>query len=327
MSRWTIRFGVFEFDGKTRELHKDGRKIRLQDQPAQILETLLDRPGELVSREAFGARLWPEGTHLDRENSLATAMAKLRAALDDPAKASRLIETLPKRGYRFIGEVTADDVTLRSPEPVARHKKPVHRVTRPVLSILNSIAVHETVGKEGHSSLEQEVESLRRRVDELEVAAANRSFDAQWNRKVTTDLKRSFDEAPIGLCYLDTDLRYVHINKWLARINGQPAEAHLGKTIGEAIPDVAVGVERQLREVLATGQPVIAGRVNAETPAHLGIKHDYEHFYYADLDPDGTPSGISCVVLDVTERVRNELLLRIWTQILAEGMSVDGQWK
>ncbi len=171
------------------------------------------------------------------------------------------------------------------------------------------------LGKGSSSSLEQEVESLRRRVAELEAAASRHSSAEQQIRKLNADLKRSFDDAPIGLCYLDTDLRYVHINEWLAQINGLPVAAHLGKTIGEVLPKVAAGVEAQFRQVIATGQPIIAGTVVSETPAHPGVERIFEHYYYADVGADGAPVGISCVVLDVTRRRRNEEDLRRWAHV------------
>lgn len=146
-----------------------------------------------------------------------------------------------------------------------------------------------SLGKGSRSSLEQEVESLRRRVAELEAAASEHLSDGQRLSHLNADLSRSLDDAPIGLCDLDTDLRYVHVNKWLARINGLPVEAHLGKTIGEVLPDVAAGVEPQLREVITTGQPVVAGAVRAETSAHPGVKRDYEHCRAARARDRGTP--------------------------------------
>ncbi len=171
------------------------------------------------------------------------------------------------------------------------------------------------LGKGGNSSLEQEVESLRRRVAELEAAASRHSSAEQEIRTLNADLKRSFNDAPIGLCYLDVDLRYIHINEWLARINGLPVAAHLGKTIREVLPDVAPGVEPQFRQVIATGEPVIAGIVEAETPAHPGVKRTFEHYYYSDVGADGVSVGISCVVLDVTQRRQDERSLRRWAQV------------
>jgi DNA-binding winged helix-turn-helix (wHTH) protein/Tfp pilus assembly protein PilF len=100
-----VRFGLFEFDIASGELYKQGRTIRLGDQPRHILTLLLERPGEVVSREAVRHRLWPEDTFVDFDAGLNSAVKKLRNALGDPADNSQFIETLPRRGYRFIAPV------------------------------------------------------------------------------------------------------------------------------------------------------------------------------------------------------------------------------
>jgi DNA-binding winged helix-turn-helix (wHTH) protein len=99
------RFDAFEVDLRAGELYKAGRKIKLQVLPFQALALLLERPGELVTREEFVKRLWPGDTFVDFDHSLNTAIKKLRQALGDDNKKQRFIETLPKRGYRFIGTV------------------------------------------------------------------------------------------------------------------------------------------------------------------------------------------------------------------------------
>jgi len=96
--------GGFALREATRELLKGDARIRLQEQPFQILGMLLERPGELVTRDELRDRLWPDGTFVDFEHSLNAAVKRLRAALGDDAKAPRYIETLPRRGYRWIGE-------------------------------------------------------------------------------------------------------------------------------------------------------------------------------------------------------------------------------
>ena len=100
-----IRFGVFEVDLRSGELRKSGLRIKLQEQPFQILAMLLEHPGEVVTREELVKRLWSADTFVDFEHSLATAVKKLREALGDSADSPRFIETLPKRGYRFIAPV------------------------------------------------------------------------------------------------------------------------------------------------------------------------------------------------------------------------------
>ena len=122
----------------------------------------------------------------------------------------------------------------------------------------------------------------------------------------TGEVERLYAIAPVGLCYFDTDLRFLYINEWLARINGLPVEAHLGKSIDEVLKDLAAGVVPQLRHVLQTGEPIIEGEVEAETPAHPGESRRYMHNYFPDKNKDGTVVGVSCVVQDITERIEQE---------------------
>lgn len=101
-SRRIFRFGAFEFDAQAHELRKHGLRIKLSGQPVSILETLLERPGEVVTREDLRKRLWPAGTYVDFEHGVNTAIKKLRQALGDSAESPRFIETLARTGYRFV---------------------------------------------------------------------------------------------------------------------------------------------------------------------------------------------------------------------------------
>ncbi len=105
-ARRIYRFGVFELGAETGELWKHGTRIKLQIKPLQVLEALLEKPGELISRAELCKRLWPAGTFVDFESGLNTATNRLRAALGDSAESPRYIETLPRLGYRFICPVT-----------------------------------------------------------------------------------------------------------------------------------------------------------------------------------------------------------------------------
>ena len=100
-----IRFGSFEADLHTRELRKHGLKLKVQEQPFQVLAMLLARPGELVTREEIRSRLWPQDTFIDFDHGLNAAVRRLRDALNDNAETPRFVETLPRRGYRFIAPV------------------------------------------------------------------------------------------------------------------------------------------------------------------------------------------------------------------------------
>ena len=97
-----VRFGVFEIDLAAGELRKNGAKLRLQEQPFQVLALLLERAGDLVTREELRQKLWPADTFVDFDHSLNTAVNKLRDTLGDSASSPRYIETLARRGYRFI---------------------------------------------------------------------------------------------------------------------------------------------------------------------------------------------------------------------------------
>ena len=111
------RFGGFEVDLRARELRKEGIRIPLQDQPFEILAAFIERPGEIVTREELRLRLWPAGTFVDFEHSLNAAIKRLRGALGDDADNPRFVETVPRRGYRFIptleGSVDASVIALK----------------------------------------------------------------------------------------------------------------------------------------------------------------------------------------------------------------------
>ncbi len=99
------RFGDFTADSASGELRKHGYRVRLQEKPFQVLLAILERPGELVTREELHKRLWGEETFVDFDNNLNTAVYKLREALNDTAETPQFIETLPRKGYRFIGAI------------------------------------------------------------------------------------------------------------------------------------------------------------------------------------------------------------------------------
>src|SRR6202171_2917211 len=112
-SRSIQRFGVFEVDVRAGEVRKQGVRSKLQEQPFHVLTVLLQPPGEVITREELRSQNWPADTFVDFDNSLNTAINKLREALGDSADNPRFIETLPRRGYRFIAQVTGVDGTTK----------------------------------------------------------------------------------------------------------------------------------------------------------------------------------------------------------------------
>jgi DNA-binding winged helix-turn-helix (wHTH) protein/tetratricopeptide (TPR) repeat protein len=123
-----VRFGAFELDTRSGELCKNGVRIRVADQSIQVLSSLLARPGEVVTREDLKTVLWPDGTNVDFENGLNSAVKKLRAALGDSGASPRYIETLPRRGYRLI--VSVNLPRAPSTEDAARANRALGLVSR-----------------------------------------------------------------------------------------------------------------------------------------------------------------------------------------------------
>ena len=135
-----VRFGTYEVSLQSGELRKAGVKIRVQQQPMKLLEILLERPGEVVTREELRSRIWANESFGDFDQAVNIAIAKLRSALGDSAENPRYIETLPKRGYRFIAEVTVvdTDVPTKSPESTdgdRRGTEPEHQLQDAELTV------------------------------------------------------------------------------------------------------------------------------------------------------------------------------------------------
>jgi len=155
----TVHFGLFEVDLQARELRKSGVKIKLNDQPFQVLAMLLERPGEIVTREELQTRLWPSDTFVDFDLSLNSAVKKLRQALGDESDNPRFVETLYRRGYRFIAPVSnhaphAGDGTepslvdsVKSKEPAARSWKRLALITAGCVVLLVAALVFELMSR------------------------------------------------------------------------------------------------------------------------------------------------------------------------------------
>jgi DNA-binding winged helix-turn-helix (wHTH) protein len=126
-----VRFGVFEVDLRTGELRKAGVKLKFSGQPFQVLSILLERPGDVITREELQKRLWPD-TFVDTERNLNTAINKIRDVLGDSAESPSYVETLPRRGYRFIAPVNfmapLDGGVLSSNPPVEKAPPATSRV-------------------------------------------------------------------------------------------------------------------------------------------------------------------------------------------------------
>ncbi len=139
-----IKFGPFELDLQSGELFRLGRKVRLQGQTFLILSVLIERAGEVVTREELQQKVWPSDTYVDFEHGLNNAIKRLREALNDSAEKPRYVETVPRRGYRFIGQVL--DLAIEPKSVVPRIEAPSDRVDDTVAQLLPSEAVESQSG-------------------------------------------------------------------------------------------------------------------------------------------------------------------------------------
>src|SRR5271169_4763779 len=106
-----IRFGEFEVSLPTGEIRKRGIKLKMAAQPFQVLAALLEKPGDVVTREELRQKLWPDGTFVDFDHGLTKAVNRIRDVLGDSAESPRFVETLPRRGYRFIGAINHENAS------------------------------------------------------------------------------------------------------------------------------------------------------------------------------------------------------------------------
>src|SRR6202453_1883418 len=123
----TVRFGAFEADLHLGEVRKSGSRIKLQEQPFKVLQILLEHPGTLVTRDELQARIWPSENFGDFDHAVNVAIGKLRTALGDTADNPCFIETVPRRGYRFVGKLEDTPVEAAPPEAQASSAPPSGR--------------------------------------------------------------------------------------------------------------------------------------------------------------------------------------------------------
>ncbi len=156
----SVRLGQIRVDLKTWEVSRQGHRSRLQEKPFRVLEALIERPGELITRSELRQRLWPDGTVVDFDNNLNSAVATLRMAFGDTAKAPRVIETLPRLGYRLVAEVSFDD-------PARRLDRRWLVAATAVVLVLLALGVRERLG----ARVNQSADAARLEPAESEVSA------------------------------------------------------------------------------------------------------------------------------------------------------------
>ncbi|WP_298868782.1 PAS domain S-box protein [uncultured Gimesia sp.] len=168
------------------------------------------------------------------------------------------------------------------------------------------------------AELVEEVNQLRRRISILEqqrIDSAHVNFsitneDTKENSCDPNWLNQIYRDAPVGLCYYDTQLRYININEWLAALNGLKVEEHIGHTLSELFPELAAKIEDQLLYVIETGEPILEGSICTETPADPNAQKYFQFSFVAVKSDAGEVVGINCVVIETTEQMRAEAMLQ-----------------
>ena len=240
------QFGPFEVNVASGELLKNGRRIRLQEQPYRLLVALLENPGEVVSREELRSRLWPGDTFVDFDGSLRVAVRKLREALDDDAENPRYIETIPKRGYRFL--VTEVHRVDGAPETAEPHQDPER--LRTGATPVTASAGHNPLLKYGIASVatllltaggvflwHQRTQPKPLTNKDVLVLAdfTNTTGDAMFDETLRQGLTVQLEQSPFLHLVTEERIRQV------LRMMGQPADARLTPAVAQEICERTAG--------------------------------------------------------------------------------------
>jgi TolB-like protein/Flp pilus assembly protein TadD len=250
----TIQFGIFEVNLRAGELRKRGIKIKLQEQPLQILQILLDNPGNVVTREELQQKIWPADTFVDFDHGLNNAIRRLREALGDSADTPRYIETLARRGYRFIGSLGADPAS--TPSPIR---------SLAVLPLEN--LSHDPQQEYFAEGLTEALITALAKIGELRVVSRTSVLQYKGVHKPVREIAR---ELEVDAIVEGTVLRAGRRVRITAQLIDAPKETHLW----------AESYERDLRDVLTLQSEVaqaiareIRIKLTPQEQAHFGLPH------------------------------------------------------
>lgn len=250
----SIRFDCFEVDLAAGQLLRRGARIKLREQCFRILASLLERPGEVVTREQLRRRLWPDDVFVDFDNNLNTAVARLREVLNDSSERPRFIETLPRHGYRFIGEVVP-------PHPAAARVEP----RRPRLMVLPFVNLTGDSAEEYFSdAMTDEIVTAVARVapERLAVIARTTAMHYKGSRKDIAHIGRELDVDYIVEGAVRRTADQVTINVQLIQTSDQ---THIFANKYDASMRDIFSAHRCIAQAIATQIPSIADRVRTGT--------------------------------------------------------------
>jgi TolB-like protein/Tfp pilus assembly protein PilF len=254
-SHGIVRFGAFELDFRASELRKQGTKIKLQEQPFQILQVLLQRPGETITREELQQKIWPSDTFVDFDHGLYNAIKRLREALGDSAETPRFVETLSRRGYRFIGKIERETSRIRSLavlplENLSRDRQQEYFAEGLTEALITSLA----------------------KIGELRVVSRTSAMQYKGVHKPLHEIAR---ELEVDAIVEGTVLRAGHRVRITAQLIDASKETHLW----------AESYERDLRNVLAL-QADIARAIAREVQVKLTPQEEAQLAQTQPVDPE-----------------------------------------
>lgn len=253
-SQQIVRFGPFESDQAAGELRKDGARVRLQEQPLQVLQILLETPGKLITRAELQRRVWASDTFVDFDHGINNAIKRLREALGDTAETPRYIETLPRRGYRFIGKTEQEGPRFRS---------------LAVLPLDN--LSHDPDQEYFAEGLTEALIATLAKIGELRVISRTTAMTYKGARKSLREIARELD---VDAILEGTVLRAGDRVRITAQLIDAPRESHLW----------AESYERDLRDVL-TLQSELARAIAREIRIKL-TPVDQARFAEVSVDPE-----------------------------------------
>jgi len=234
-SQQIVRFGHFELDQAAGELRKDGVKLRLQEQPLQVLQILLEQPGKVVAREELQSRIWPSDTFVDFDHGINNAIKRLRETLGDTADTPHYIETLPRRGYRFIGTVGA--------------------FAKAISGGIRSVAVLPLENLSGNPEQEYFAEGLTEalittlaKIGELRVASRTSSMLYKGARK---SLKETARELEVDVLVEGTGLRERDGIRITAQLVDPVTDSHLWAESYERDAHSVLGLQSEMAQAIA----------------------------------------------------------------------------
>lgn len=288
-----LRFETFEVDLRAGELRKEGKRIRLQDQPLRVLMVLLHRPGEVVTREELRSQNWPADTFVDFDNSLNTAINKLREALGDSADNPRFIETLPRRGYRFLAPVRSAGGEERSSRP--------HVLTEKDTIVLGDFAnstgdpVFDGTLREG-LSVELEQSPFLSLVSEQQIHQTLRMMEKPANARLTAEIAEEVCQRTSSAAALEGSIaligtQYNLILKALSCASGDllastEARASDKSHVLDALGKAGSEMRGKLGESLTTLQKYNTPLEQATTPSLEALQAYSLGWKTADVDGD-----------------------------------------